>query len=148
MRPTIEAWGLDLAEVVAMRGTCGRRQVGCVLLNAQGHVLATGYNGPARGTPNCGDDVHGTSCHGVGYASGQGLEVCQAVHAEQNALMQCADIGRIATICVTDSPCLHCVKMLMNTGAAKIVFRRPYADHHDVAKRWWVGSSRREWERL
>ena len=149
MRPSVDEWGLRVAEVVASRGTCQRRKVGAVLLDARGRVLSTGYNGPARGTPNCGDEWNGRqdlACQGAGFPSGAGLDVCQAIHAEQNALLQCQDVERIHTACLTLSPCVACVKMLMNTGCQRIVFRAPYsAEHVEEARRWWTAWFGREW---
>jgi len=121
--------GLSLAAVWADRGTCARRQVGCVLFDVDGVELSSGYNGPASGMPHCID----TPCAGANCAPGTGLELCEAIHAEANALLKCPDVRRIFTCFTTHSPCLHCVKLLMNTGCKRIVFREPYA--HDSASR-------------
>lgn len=121
--------GLRLAETWALRGTCARRQVGCVLFDQDGVEIGAGYNGPAAGEPHCTD----VPCPGAGCASGTGLELCEAIHAEANALLKCPDVRYIETAYVTHSPCLHCVKLLKNTGCRRIVFRTPYA--HDAASR-------------
>lgn len=146
MRPTKDAWLLELAGVVAKRGTCARRRVGCVLADAAGHVLATGYNGVAAGLPHC--DEH--PCPGAGLSSGAGLDLCEAVHAEQNALLQCRDVSLIRTCYVTVSPCVTCTKLLLNTGCTRIVYAERYA--HDVAAcELWTRSAfkdGREWLRL
>jgi dCMP deaminase len=151
-RLTLDRWGLVLARSVALRATCIRRSVGCVLLDDLGHVLATGYNGPARGTRHCENLLEPSDdpmvCRGHGFPSGKGLEICQAVHAEQNALMQCPDVERIRTCCVTTSPCLACVKMLMNTRCERIVFNQEY-DQAQIAMYWWTHSVLgRSWVRL
>lgn len=150
-RPTLDRWALDLAAVVATRGTCARRQVGCVLMDARGHILATGYNGPAAALPHCRmndglfADAAENVCHGHGFASGQGLDACQAIHAEQNALLQCRDVSQIFACYVTVSPCVTCVKMLLNTSCQRVVFATPYADA-ETARRWWTSGPRsREW---
>lgn len=52
-RPTKDDYFIQMAGLVSTRGTCIRRQVGCVLVNARGHVLATGYNGVAARQPHC-----------------------------------------------------------------------------------------------
>ncbi|CAB4142577.1 ComEB Deoxycytidylate deaminase [uncultured Caudovirales phage] len=131
-RPTKDEWALALAKITAARGTCARRQVGCVLLNHRGHVLSTGYNGKAAGSKHCLD----VPCPGAGLPSGTGLDLCEAIHAEQNALLQCPDVYDIRTCYVTTSPCVHCVKLLMNTGCRRIVFLEAYA-HADEARRMW-----------
>jgi dCMP deaminase len=138
MRPSLDEWGLALARVVATRGTCARRQVGCVLTDAKGRILATGYNGVAAGRSHCRDA--GRRCPGALMKSGSGLDLCEAIHAEQNALLQCSDVRDIHTCYVTASPCVHCVKMLLNTGCRRIVFAEDYA--HGESKQWWVESDR------
>lgn len=136
-RPSRDETGLALAAVWALRGTCIRRQVGCVLFDAQGQQLASGYNGPAPG------QVHCTSrpCPGATAPSGTSLEACEAIHAEQNALIACSDISRIDTVYCTHSPCLHCVKMLLRTPARRIVFLERYA-HDEPSHKLWVAGNR------
>jgi dCMP deaminase len=123
MRPSKEEYFMSMANLVASRATCVRRAVGCVLVNKDGHVLATGYNGVPRGMPHC---IDGDHCPGSRESSGQGLDQCLAVHAEQNALLQCRDVREIDTAYVTTSPCIHCLKLLMNTSCRVIVYREAY----------------------
>lgn len=122
---------IRIAHLISQRGTCVRRRVGCVLVNRHNQILSTGYNGPPAGEPHCIEKP----CAGASAPSGQGLELCEAIHAEQNALLQCADVHKIEAVYCTDGPCMHCVKMLMNTSAARIVFLRPYS-HPEASKRW------------
>lgn len=67
------------------------------------------------------------ACSGARSPSGQNLDGCQAIHAEQNALLQCRDVNSIVACYVTTSPCLTCTKLLMNTSCSRIVFRDQYA---------------------
>lgn len=149
MRPNKDQWAQLLALVTSMRGTCLRRQVGCVLVNARGHVLATGYNGVAAGLPHCNehDEFCPTgyphACEGAHAPSGQGLDQCEAVHAEQNALLQCKDVYTIDTCYVTASPCVTCTKLLLNTSCRRIVFAEVYP--HPEAVALWVRAGR-SWE--
>ncbi len=53
MRPSLDEYFINIANVVATRGTCCRRNVGCVLINNHNHIIATGYNGTADGLTNC-----------------------------------------------------------------------------------------------
>lgn len=153
MRPTRDEWAIELARLTAKRATCLRRQVGCVLLNERGHVLATGYNGVAAGQPHCNEEVWGDgavltwphACSGAKAPSGQALDACQAIHAEQNALLQCRDVWSIHSAYITASPCITCTKLLMNTSCKRIVFSEPYP--HNEAEKLWVGGGR-EWIRL
>lgn len=169
MRPTKDQWALQLARVTAKRATCLRRQVGCVLVNAKGHVLSTGYNGVAAGESHCNEvtgfyfiygngvdhtkpltgqatgreDVYANACPGAQSPSGTNLDGCQAIHAEQNALLQCRDVHEIHTCYVTASPCLTCVKLLMNTSCEVIVFLEEYP--HADARTLWLRSGERLW---
>lgn len=108
-------WLLLLAWTVSLRATCPRRAVGCVLADAGGHVLSTGYNGTVTGTPHClvspcaGKPPNDVSC-------------CEAVHAEENALLQLRDHRALHTAYITCSPCPGCVKLLRNAGCQRVVF--------------------------
>lgn len=156
MRPTRDQWAMTVAAVTARRSTCLRRSVGCVLLNERGHVLATGYNGVAAGLAHCNDRQHVESskpvvqyiyphaCRGHDALSGQQLDACQAIHAEQNALLQCHDVHTIHECFVTVSPCMTCTKLLLNTSCQRIVYAEPYA-HDEPAKELWQRAGR-SWE--
>ena len=121
-RPSRDTYFADLTKVVAQRATCARRAVGCVLINLEGHILATGYNGVCRGVAHCIDKP----CPGAHQPSGQGLHLCEAIHAEQNALLQCRNINEIHTAFVTASPCISCMRLLANTAVKRIVFLEAY----------------------
>jgi len=119
-----DQYGMQLAHTVKKRSSCIRRQVGCVLVDAQGIILATGYNGPAKGLPECEYNKRCTTP--VEHTVGEDLHKCQAIHAEQNALMFCSDIRKIRICYTTTSPCLHCIKMLLNTGCESIIYEDLY----------------------
>lgn len=112
---------LMMAKVASLRSTCFSRQVGAVLVDENNYVLATGYNGPPKGVGNC------DPCKRLNSNVGEGLlDRCMAVHAEQNALLQCPDMRAISTIYATVSPCLTCIKLLLNTPCKRIVFMDYY----------------------
>lgn len=140
-RMSVDEYFLRMATLAAKRGTCIRRQVGCVLVNKKNHVLATGYNGTPRGFPHCID----SPCEGAKYESGKGLNKCLSTHAEQNALLQCHNVEEIYTAYVTASPCIHCVKLLLNTSCKHIVFLEEYPD--DDSKRLWTRDYKRSWRK-
>jgi len=121
-RINITTYFLRLASIVALRSTCERRQVGCVLVDKYKHIIGTGYNGVASGQPHCIE----SKCPGASYPSGKGLEKCEAIHAEQNAILQCKDVNAIVTCYVTVAPCITCTKLLMNTSCKEIVFLEEY----------------------
>jgi dCMP deaminase len=139
-----DEWGLRLAEVVAFRATCLRRSVGCVLMDADGYILSTGHNGRASGLPHCNSEdfltstevIYPYACAGATAPSGTSLDACEAVHAEANALLRVRDVREIHTAYVTVSPCVSCVKLLLNTGCQRVVFREPYA-HDEAAHKLW-----------
>lgn len=122
MRPSRHETMMEVAWTLARRSTCARRQVGAVLVDGHGRQLATGHNGVAMGEIHCTE----TPCGGVGLPSTTGLEVCQAVHAEMNALLFCPDVMRIAALYVTASPCSLCVRMLLNTSCGAIYYHDLY----------------------
>ena len=110
-----------MAELVAERSTCRRRKVGCVLVDSNNHVVATGYNGVPTHFPHCLDEP----CEGATAPSGESLEKCLAVHAEQNALLQIRS-NDILTAYLTVTPCITCAKMLANSSVKRIVANREY----------------------
>lgn len=125
-RPHKREYFMEIADVVSSRSTCMRRAVGCVLINELDQIIATGYNGRHRGAPNC-SDRNSFACEGATSPTGTNLEGCEAIHAEQNALMQCANVHEIAVCFVTTAPCVHCTKMLLNTSCRIIVYGEEYA---------------------
>lgn len=123
--------------LAATRGTCPRRQVGCVLVDRNNRVLSIGYNGTPPGMPHCTDEP----CAGAECPSGEGLDKCEATHAEQSALIACRDIHSIHTAYVTTSPCIHCIKLLLQTACKRIVFNQDYP-HADVSRKLWEKAGR------
>lgn len=140
----VDEWAMRLAMETAMRSTCVRRSVGCVLLNSYNHVISTGVNGVASGMPHCNAEVKGflpNSCNGASSKSGTDLDKCEAIHAEANALLQCPDVMSIYNCYSTTSPCIHCVKLLLNTSCQRIVYLEEYS--HREALELWLRANRR-----
>jgi dCMP deaminase len=137
MKPSKDEHFLRMASLCSLRTTCARRGVGCVLVDKIGHVLATGYNGVARGLSHCNEN---NPCSGSTSSGGKDLDKCEAIHAEQNALLQCSDVEKIHTCYTTTFPCIHCLKLLLNTSCERIVYIRDY--HHERAKELWLESGR------
>lgn len=110
---------MDLAQMVAERSTCDRAYVGCVLVNKEHRIIATGYNGSIAGNPHC-DEVGHTMRDGHCIAT---------IHAEMNALLYCAKTGIAVdgSLCyVTHFPCLQCTKALIQAGISTIYYREGY----------------------
>ena len=135
-RPPTDFYFLRMAYLVSERGTCARRKVGCVFVNKRNHVIATGYNGNPSGFKHCINQP----CDGAKSKSGEDLDKCQAIHAEQNALLQCKDVYDIDRVYTTLEPCVHCIKLLLNTSAKQIIFGEKYV--HDLARSLWEISGR------
>jgi len=119
---------MGIARLVSTRSTCLRRQVGAVIVRDR-RILTTGYNGPPRGIAHC--DVVGCLREQMGVPSGQRLDICRALHAEQNAIIQAALHGVYtegAMIYVTHQPCFTCAKMIINAGIVRVVYGEGYPD--------------------
>lgn len=152
MRLSKDEYFMRMAHNAALRSTCIRRSVGCVLVNSRGHVLATGYNGVASGLPHCNARYESpispgpkwyypNACSGSGSASGTNLDGCDAIHAEQNALLQCQNVHDIVAAYTTTPPCVTCTKLLLNTGCQRIVCSGDYPSSGEF--RW--RNAGREW---
>jgi dCMP deaminase len=127
-RPSWEEYFFQIANQVATRSTCLRRQVGAVIVKDK-RILATGYNGAPKGLVHCLDV--GCLREEMGIPSGQRHELCRALHAEQNAIAQAALHGvkiEGATVYVTHQPCSLCAKMIINTGIVEVYFDEGYPD--------------------
>jgi dCMP deaminase len=116
------------AHLIATRSTCLRRKVGAVAVK-NNRILATGYNGAPSGHAHCLDI--GCLRQERGIPSGQRHELCRAVHAEQNVIIQAARHGvsldGAETYCTTQ-PCFICAKMLINCGIERVYVTEMYDD--------------------
>ncbi len=118
MRKPWDEYFIDMARMVATRATCNRRQVGAVIVRDK-RTIASGYNGSVAG------DVH---CLDVGCKVVD--EHCvRTVHAESNAILQCAKFGvrtEGADLYVTHFPCLQCTKQIIQAGIQKVIYAEQY----------------------
>jgi dCMP deaminase len=134
------------------------RQIGAVLVQDRS-IVATGYNGPARGVPHCGKErlksdkylqewlnhqldleiIDESVCprRVLGFMSGEGLEWCTAAHAERNTICNAARLG-VSTLGTTlymndQVPCKDCIIELINAGIEEVVVTKlvPYDKHSD-----------------
>ena len=150
-RPDLDLDFMRMARLVASRTTCLRRGVGCVLTDSRGRVLATGYNGVPRGMPHCNAmermpalavPRYPDACPGA-LIDGASLDTCLAVHAEQNAILQCEDADAIATIYTTLAPCDSCLKLLQNTNATRLVVGAWWRDNEALVRARWCQQAAR-----
>lgn len=109
-----------MAMLVSWRGTCRRKQVGCVIVSADGRVISTGYNGTLKGALHC-------------TAMGCDLErSCQhSIHAEANAIVYGAksgiSLGGSIMYCTT-APCYTCAQLIVQAGIYEVVYLDEYTD--------------------
>src|SRR3990172_11284578 len=127
-RIDIDEYFLKMASVVAERATCCRHRIGAIAVKDK-HILTTGYNGAPSGRKDClelgclRDELH--------IPSGEKHEICRAVHAEQNVIIQAALHGTSlegSIIYCTHTPCVLCAKMLVNAKIKRFVSFGKYND--------------------
>jgi dCMP deaminase len=134
-RPSWDLWGLEIAQAVATRGDCLRRQIGAVVIDSRHRVVSTGYNGAPSGTPGCMDGACPRARidvpHGSRYEGREGQ--CIAIHAEVNALIW-GDPMRIdgGTMYVSAEPCEYCLKVLSGSGLTKVVWPTQYGGIKEI----------------
>jgi dCMP deaminase len=128
-RPSWDEYFMKITWLVAERSTCLRHHVGAVIVKDK-RILTTGYNGAAAGTKDC--LSLGCLRNALNIPSGQRHEICRAIHAEQNAIIQ-GGFGGInikdSTLYCTHSPCVLCAKMIVNAGIKKVVMSVEYPDN-------------------
>lgn len=133
-RPTKNYYYLGIAKAVAMRSTCLRRKYGAVIVKDD-RIVATGYNGSPRGDVNC-VDIGTCKRESMKIPHGERYELCNAVHAECNALLQCNpndakdstlylfgferdDNGN--NIRITAEPCMMCRRIIRNMRVKTLI---------------------------
>jgi len=117
---------LEIASTIAKRSTCLRHKVGCIFVK-DNQILSTGYNGAARGLEHCLDI--GCIRHDNNIESGKNHEICRAIHAEMNAIINAAKQGtsiKNAVCYCTHVPCIICMKMLINSEIKEIYYIYDY----------------------
>ena len=141
---------LDIAEAVAERGTCLRRNYGAVIVNND-QIISTGYVGAPRGRANC--------CE-LGYCTreklqvprGERYELCRSVHAEANAIIHASRNDMLgATLYLVGkekkdgsyvenaSPCSMCRRMIINAGITRVIVRDTHDQYHVfLVEEQWV----------
>ena len=122
---------MDLTFAVAEWSSCykANRQVGAIITRDK-RILTTGYNGAPSGLKSCKEEGE-CMREKMGIPSGTRHELCYAVHAEQNAIIQAAKQGIAlegATLYCTHQPCSICCKMIINSGIKRVVYKEGYPD--------------------
>jgi dCMP deaminase len=128
VRPDWDEYFLKIAAVVGERSTCLRHHMGALAVKNK-RILTTGYNGAAAGLKDCLE--LGCLRDEANIPSGTRHEICRAIHAEQNVIIQAALHGvslEGATIYCTHTPCILCAKMLVNARIKRFVSFGKYSD--------------------
>ncbi len=131
-RPSWDEYFMKIAEVVSTRATCLRRKYGAIIVDDK-KIISTGYNGSPKGMKNC-IDLGYCEREKQNVPSGERYELCEAVHAEQNAMINGnPERMKQATIYVagfeTDGdyanskPCKLCERMIKNAEIGEVVYR-------------------------
>lgn len=122
---------MDLCFTISKWSSCYRegRNIGAVIVKDK-RILSTGYNGAPAGIESC---VERKECmrDKLAIPSGTRAELCYAIHAEQNAIIQAAKFGVSvsgATLYCTHQPCAICAKIIVNAGIKRVVYMNPYPD--------------------
>ena len=127
-RPSWDEYFMSIANLASTRSTCMRRKVGAVIVKDK-KILSTGYNGAPRGLAHCLEI--GCLRDKLKVKSGERHELCRAIHAEQNAVIQAAVSGvsiEGADIYSTTFPCVLCSKIIINAGIKRIIVIEGYPD--------------------
>ena len=127
-RLSLDEYFLKISLVVAERSTCRRHHVGAVAVKNK-HILATGYNGAPAGLRDCLE--LGCLRDEKNISSGTHHEICRAIHAEQNAIIQAGQLGvniQGGVMYCTHSSCIICAKMVVNSGIKKFFTYIKYPD--------------------
>ncbi len=128
MRPPWQIYFMKMAVIAAERSTCLRRKVGAVLVR-DNQIVSTGYNGGPKMLEHC--ETLGCLRTENNIPSGERHELCRAVHAEQNAIIQAALNGvttKDAELYCTNHPCSICAKMIINAEIKAVYILEEYPD--------------------
>lgn len=144
-----ENYYLDIAQAVAERGTCLRRNFGAIIVKND-QILSTGYSGAPRGRKNC-IDIGTCLRERLNVPRGERYELCRSVHAEANAIIHAARSDMIgATLYLvgveTESgalvdnanSCSMCKRMIINAGISRVIIRNTPDNFTAVYVQDWV----------
>ena len=131
MRPDWDNYFIEIAKVVSSRATCLRRKYGAVIVKDR-VIISTGYNGSPRGIDNCIDTGKCTRQE-LNIPSGERYELCEAVHAEQNAIINAPPERRKGAVIyvagfeedgsfANGKPCKLCERMIRNAQILEVIY--------------------------
>lgn len=124
MKKDWDSYFMEFARLAASRSSCLKRQVGAIIVR-DNRIITTGYNGPPSGIKHC------TKCRRENIESGKLHDKCNAIHAEENAILQAAKIGVSVKDCKLYcllSPCSRCLRTIINVGIKEVIYEKEYTD--------------------
>ena len=140
---------LDIAQTVAERGTCLRRNYGAIIVHND-EIISTGYVGAPRGRKNCSDLGVCIRCE-LKIPRGERYEMCRSVHAEANAIISASRrdmigaslylVGREADsgeLVPNSSCCSMCKRMVINSGIKEVIIRDTAEDYRVIDVQDWI----------
>ncbi len=140
---------LDIAETVAERGTCLRRNFGAIIVKND-EIVSTGYTGSPRDRKNC-CDMGVCMREELKIPRGERYELCRSVHAEANCIISASRRDMIGStlylVCkdaktgelVPDtSSCAMCKRMIINAGIERVIIRNTETEYTVVYVREWI----------
>ncbi len=116
-KPEWDELFIGIALLVSSRGTCDRLRTACVLTK-NNRIIGSGYNGAVAGLPNC-DEVDHYMVNG---------HCLRTLHGEDNAIANAVSSLSGATAYIIATPCLACVKKLLQYGVSRIVYVGQYSN--------------------
>ena len=122
---------MEMAHIISGWTSCFApgRAIGAVIVRDK-RIMTTGYNGAPAGMKTCRERGYCLRRR-LNIPSGTRAEVCYAIHAEQNAIIQAAKLGVCiegATLYCTHQPRSVCAKMIVNAGIRRVVYEQGYPD--------------------
>lgn len=135
-RPSWDEYFLGLLEPLSMRGSCDRGKNSAIIVSPRNTIIATGYAGAPPGQPHC--DEAGHLMTTVIHADGTQSQHCvRTIHAEENAILQCAKDGigiEGATMYIKMSPCYNCAMRILRVGIKRVVAQKAYHAGQDASE--------------
>jgi len=128
IRPTWDEYFISLLEPVGKRGTCDRGRSGALIASEGNTILATGYVGSPPGQPHC-DEVGHLMKTVIDEDGNKSQHCVRTLHAEENAILQCAKDGikiQRATIYSKMVPCYNCAMRIVRVGVKRVVAQKRY----------------------
>ena len=145
-----DQYWLNICKSISGNSKCFSRKLSAIIVKDNKFIISTGYNGPPSGCKHCNDQDYREYLVGLkgmlnwdskydnpdscprreplDFKSGEGLEYCQAAHAERNAISIAAKLGHSTDNCIMYLnciiPCFECAKSIINAGIKEVIVEK------------------------